>query len=481
MGTSEVEATPRKKQVPVEVARVGKDEMNLAEFPIAILTNRAPEGVKTLRYRDHRGQLTVTGSDALGLPTAIDADVIVALIELTKKRNNFTEQTVNFTRYELIRLIGWANVGTSYDRVEASLNRWAGVLLMYDGCWWDNRSKMYVSKTFHIIESIVIAEGKLKTTRGGERASLPSSSFTWSKDFIQSCKDNNLKDLDTSLYFSLTLPTSKQLFRFLDKRFYRRPDLDFDLAEVAFERVGLSRGYSGNAGKIKEKLGDAIGELETRGFLKPLARDERYFKTQAGWRIRLIDGRDTLPALVDPPPSAPPKAEASPPPLVAELVKRGVKPGVAADLAGRHPAAYVAGKIEQFDWEMTRAKPPKKPAGYLVKSIVDGYEADPDFVSKAERERQAEAKRQSAARAAEDRRRKRAEDAEEKAELKRAAAYWASLTPEGRAEVDAASIAAADPASLAAEAGPFKGTMQRARREEHVRRMLADRGRSGDA
>ena len=137
-----------KKKAPVETARVGKDEMNLAEFPITILTHRAPEGVKTLRYQDQHGQLTVTGSDALGLPTAIDADVIVALIELTKKRNNFTEQTVNFTRYELIRLMGWANVGTSYDRVEESLNRWAGVLLMYDGCWWNNQSKTYVSKTF---------------------------------------------------------------------------------------------------------------------------------------------------------------------------------------------------------------------------------------------------------------------------------------------------------------------------------------------
>jgi hypothetical protein len=484
MGTSEVEAKPRKKRVPVEIARVGKDEMNLAEFPITILTNRAPEGVKTLRYRDHRGQLTVTGSDALGLPTAIDADVIVALIELTKNRNNFTEQTVHFTRYELIRLIGWANVGTSYERVEASLNRWAGVLLMYDGCWWDNRSKTYVSKTFHIIESIVIAEGKLKATRGGERASLPSSSFTWSKDFIQSCKDNNLKDLDTSLYFSLTLPTSKQLFRFLDKRFYRRPDLDFDLAEVAFERVGLSRGYSGNAGKIKEKLGDAVGELETRGFLKPLARDERYFKTQAGWRIRLIDGRGTLPALAGPPPSAPPEAaEASPPPLVDELVKRGVKPGVAADLAGRHPAAYVAGKIEQFDWEMTRARPPKKPAGYLVKSIVDGYDADPDFVPKAERDRRADAAKQQYQTEAAACRHKQEEDARERAEKEAVDAYWESLTPGQQAELDDAAEAGADPEQLALErsmGGAFQRMGRQLRRGEHIRQLLRDRRHRAD-
>ena len=95
--------------------------------------------------------------------------------------------------------------------------------------------------------------------------------------------------------------------------------------------------------------------------------------------------------------------------------------------------------------------------------------------------RQAEVKRQSAAQAAEDRRRKRAEAAGEEAERGRAAAYWASLTAEEKAEVDAASLAAADPASLAAEAGPLKGALQRARREEYIRRLLADRGRSGGA
>ena len=429
-------AKPGKRTALAVAARSGKDEMNLAEFPIAILTHRAPEGVKTLRFQDQHGQLTVTGSDALGLPTAIDADVIVALIELTKKRNNFTEQTVNFTRYELIRLVGWANVGTSYERIEESLNRWAGVLLMYDGCWWDNRSKTYVSKTFHIIESIVLAEGRIKSIKDGSQASLPLSSFTWSKDFIQSCKDNNLKDLDTELYFSLKLPTSKQLFRFLDKRFYRYAELEFDLAEIAFERVGLSRSYSGNAGKIKEKLSDAIEELESRGFLKPLTRDERYFKTQDGWRIRLIDGKGVIPALPPPPFAAEPE-----PPLIAELVARGVTKTTARELVQKYPAETIQAKIEQFDWEMTQPKPPKKPAGYLVKSIVDGYNADPDFVPKAERQRQEEARQAKTRAAAEASRQKQQADARERAERNAVDAYIKQLTPAARAEHEAEAVA----------------------------------------
>src|SRR3954447_23565375 len=120
---------------------IGRDEMNLAEFPIALPADRVPKGQKTLYFEDQHGRLTVTGSDAYGLPTAADADVIVALIYLTKIRNNFSDVKVNFSRYELIKLLNWHDDGGSYKRLDLSLNRWSGVLLVYDKCWWNNKSK----------------------------------------------------------------------------------------------------------------------------------------------------------------------------------------------------------------------------------------------------------------------------------------------------------------------------------------------------
>src|SRR5881275_3165232 len=88
------------EELPQPITRIGRDEMNLAEFPIALLADRAQAGQKTLYFEDEHGRLTVTGSDAYGLPTAIDTDVIVALLYLTKQRNNFTDVKVNFSRYE---------------------------------------------------------------------------------------------------------------------------------------------------------------------------------------------------------------------------------------------------------------------------------------------------------------------------------------------------------------------------------------------
>ena len=180
------------------------------------------------------------------------------------------------------------------------------------------------------------------------------SVFTWNKTFIESCQADNLRQLDLDEYFSLKSPISKRLYRFLGKRFYRQDDWAFDLHEIAFERVGLSRSYT-DAGKIKEKLQPALDELEAIGFLQPLKRDDRYTRIDRGqWTIRLsrqssaraTSAGSALTAL----PSLPSQAETILPPLATELASRGVTVKVAAELVERHPAEAIQAKIEVFDW-----------------------------------------------------------------------------------------------------------------------------------
>jgi len=87
-------ATPETVPATAHLNNMGRDEMNLAEFPLATLANRAPRGCKTLVFADRiwdRGQaqhrfrrLTISASDKYGLPTAIDNEVIVGLIQVSK-------------------------------------------------------------------------------------------------------------------------------------------------------------------------------------------------------------------------------------------------------------------------------------------------------------------------------------------------------------------------------------------------------------
>ena len=71
---------------------VSRDEMNLAEFPLTVLSTRVDPKIKTLEFSDFQkgkdGELTerkwiITGADKFGLPTATDDDVILGLIRLT--------------------------------------------------------------------------------------------------------------------------------------------------------------------------------------------------------------------------------------------------------------------------------------------------------------------------------------------------------------------------------------------------------------
>jgi hypothetical protein len=460
-------ATPYEPITPVPV--IGRDETNLAEFPIALLADYAPKGQKTLYFEDEHGRLTVTGSDAHGLPTATDTDVIVALLYLTKQRNDFQDVKVNFSRYELIKLLNWSDEGKSYKRLQLSLNRWHGVSLIYDKCWWDNRRKKYVSANIHILESVIYAEaGK---TRDGQ-GELPLSTFTWNKTFIESCQADNLRQLDLDEYFSLKSPISKRLYRFLGKRFYRQDDWTFDLHEIAFERVGLSRRYT-DAGKIKEKLQPAIDELEAIGLIRPLGRDERYTRIDRGqWTIRLTR---QAPAPVAPQLSV--LAAEPEPPLVTELVKRGVTRTTAAEMVQKRPPETIEQKIEVFDWmaEKKDKRVAKNPGGYLCESIRKDYATPKGFTSRAERQRQEEARQAKELRADDERRREREQAAREREQRKAVDAYWAALTPQQQAALDAAMDAEADAETLANERGPMQDVFRRMRRHAYILQLLESR------
>lgn len=376
---------------------VWKDELNLAEFPIAALTDRVPDGQTTLVFEDKLERrdsppivrrLTIMGTHKHGLPTSLDDEVLVGLIQLTKRRNNFTDPRVQFSRYELIELLGWPQSGQSYKRIEEALHRWVGVLLMYENAWWDNAAKSWVDENFHVLDNVTLydrerrkpaAKGKTASGKGGaaktDKTPLPLSSFRWNEVIFQSFQSGNLKQLDLEFYLRLRLPTTKRMFRFLDKRFYRRVRLDFDLRTLACEHIGMSRSYAPT--ELKRRLKPALDELEQLGFLEPLSPEERYSYVKRGtWRIILIRAN-----------TASPGASASPPQPVSELVEalkaRGVTSKTANDLVAAHPAGRILTKIEVFDWLLKNGdkRIGKNPAGYLVASIRSDYQAPGDYPS----------------------------------------------------------------------------------------------------
>src|SRR4029077_10613031 len=98
---------------------------------------------------------------------------MVGLIQLAKRRKNFTDHNMTFSRYELIALLGWLHSGQSCRRVAGAHNRWAGVVLMYENAWWDNAAKSWVDENFHILENVTLYDRERR--RPAARSSKPTA------------------------------------------------------------------------------------------------------------------------------------------------------------------------------------------------------------------------------------------------------------------------------------------------------------------
>ena len=444
---------------------VGRDEMNLAEFPITLLTDQSSKTVKTLIFEDDHGKLTVTASDDLGLPTAPDADVLIALISLTKQRNNFTDATVQFSRYELLKLLGWDDHSRSYRRLDDSLRRWVGVTLRYDKCWFDNSIKCRVDASFHIIERAVIYDQEVRRTLRERQQTLPLSSFTWGRDFFASCQADNIKRLDLDSYFALRSAVSKRLYRFLDKRFYLRSEWVFDLRELAFEHVGLSRGYT--PAKIKETWTPALEELEGTGFLKPMTPTERYLSEKRGvWKIRLVHLATPVVARI----------AAQPESLEEELTSRGVTAATAREVVRDFPEERVRAQIERVDWFKEKKPGKVKDLGaYLVKAIRDDFAPPAGFESRAERSRRIAADQERLHQDQDRRNREAAAKVLEWVCEENVRVFWTGLSAAEQAEVEAEALANADQATRSScTDGPavMRKVLIRALREDFIRNRL---------
>ena len=262
------------EQVISQPPRIGGDEMNLAEFPFALLSDRQPAGLDTIQFSDvirgrgsERIQRTwiVTASEEFGLPVASDEQVYVALMELTREQG-YSSRVVHLTRYDLIKRLGWPDKGGSYKRLKGALDRLLGVTITTKRAFWDKAQQTYVDVGFHIIDDYALYTEPRGRKPSGPQRSLPASYVAWNEIIFKSFAAGNIKQLDTAFYFALRSAVSRRLFRYLDKkRLDGKSAFRIGLRKLGFEKLGMSRNYYPS--HIKQELERAHSELRAHGFL----------------------------------------------------------------------------------------------------------------------------------------------------------------------------------------------------------------------
>ncbi len=244
----------------------GRDEMNLAEFPLTVLSTRSDPNIKTLEFSDtiydRNGkpivrQWIITGADKFGLPTSSDDEVLLGLLKLTVDRG-FESRKIYFTRYELLRALRWTTEGRSYQRLQNALDRLSGVRVKASNAFFDNEMKAHSTRNFGILDGYEINDGRENSRK--------RSFFTWSEVLFKSFQVGFIKKLDLDFYLGLTSAVSRRLYRYLDKHYWYKSKIQINLFTLAHEKIGISRNYK-YASSIRQQIDPAIEELMQRGFL----------------------------------------------------------------------------------------------------------------------------------------------------------------------------------------------------------------------
>jgi plasmid replication initiation protein len=385
--------------------------MNLAEFPLAVLSTRVDPRVKTLEFRDTQrlktGELVerqwiITGADKFGLPTSTDDDVVLGLIRLTMD-DGFRNRKVYFTRYELLRILRWTTEGRSYSRLTKSLDRLSGVRIRAANAFFDNSTKAFQTCNFGIIDAYELnderalrapAASRTSSDKRGAPEAAPKSFFIWSEMMFESFRSGFIKKIDLELYFKIGSAVSRRLYRYLDKHFYYTPVVERNLMDFAFEKLGLARTYK-YVSSVRQQLEPAADELIKHGFLASYSVDGR----GADATIRFVAAGQPPSVAASPkprsapairPPSRPaaidPSAlqgvshDTAPLPqsvdraeeVAKQLVSRGLHPAQAAKLLdGREDLVKVEQVISLFDAlvKSRDVRVSRSPVGFLYRAV----------------------------------------------------------------------------------------------------------------
>jgi len=367
----------KKIRLPADDAdKIIRVECNMEEFPYFRLSKRDARTFREIYYsretRDPDGDILlqewiVRASGTLGLPGPFDQDVYVALEEIIDERGIDDDGALPFTKYRIAEIMAKGHSGIIYRKITEAIERMIATSITSGQALYHKGERHHISGVFALYDEVsfykrTFASKRKRTAKGNIEYNILYPS-RW---YIDSRKANYIKPLNTTFYRSLSLPTSKKLYRLLDKRSYPdRTRIEMSLTELA-SALPLAQEYPSF---LKKVLNKAHAELTAGGFLTGAG----YERMRGGnWKVVYRFPRSR-------------KEEPVADLLARMLLHRGISRPVALNLARRYPGR-VAGQVEVFDWMSSAGLIKTNPAGFLRKSIEDDYQPPPGFISESEKQ-----------------------------------------------------------------------------------------------
>lgn len=253
---------------------MGKDEMNLAEFPLTKLGTRDQRDVLVYegwildtKKRPCRQSWTVRGASGIGLPNEFGDRVMLALIYLTFEQG-LPKPKVEFSRYQLLKLVGQQTVGSKdYQLLEKTLLQIAGMTIESDQAFFDKASnkRLVTKKAFHVLDNLWLnKQVREEYDAQSENTDGVGGFVVWGREFWSNLQSGYIKNLDLGFYYKLTTPLARRLYRLLDKRMHHKDSLEMDVFDLA-ARLGQS--VYRKPSEVLRKMQPSLQELVERQFL----------------------------------------------------------------------------------------------------------------------------------------------------------------------------------------------------------------------
>ncbi len=280
------------KQVLMGEDNSGRDEMNLAGNPFALLQAASRNGQSFIKNEWERtlpngrvvtAKWEVNGHAELGLPGPNEEMLYLVLLQITREaadENGVWPQKVPFSRGRILELLKWSDSAATYKLLSECLTRLSNVQINAVNAFWDAKAKMpYDTISFGLINEFALA----RETHGRKgQGNIPRSWFEWNKTVYESFLAGNVRSLALDFALSLDLPTARRLFRYLDmmRGAATPPRREFTIGLFKLcDKLGMTS-YK-YASKVKEKLQPAIDELKARDYLE----DVRFEKSKDGTEL----------------------------------------------------------------------------------------------------------------------------------------------------------------------------------------------------
>jgi hypothetical protein len=225
---------PKKKQLHMSQNARSKYEMNLAEFPLAILSKQRPKGLKVIEYHDTKVKViqyedTIRGKNGGLVPrrwTVIPSlrysfgspQLVSLLFELFQiwKEQGFASPQIRFCSItNLIKRQGLTDTDTrAFQRIRKDLRALTEVTIDAENAFWDNELGAYVDATFHLFDEV---QFYYKEAINRQHA-LPFAYIKASEKLFGSVQANTLITLKlASASFHELTPTEQRLALYLAK------------------------------------------------------------------------------------------------------------------------------------------------------------------------------------------------------------------------------------------------------------------------